>query len=150
MTNDELPESTFMACWVVRVPFQLASMLSKDVCFSITPVPSTSAAGPDTEAAKDFQIEFFSMILIHGLSSGTHKMDEALVDQLERLFTMGLNQWKFDVMIGHLVLTLQSFGFTRLMIREIVRTFMPLCKVFAAGAVQASSRQATARILMIH
>ena len=46
---------------------------------------------------------------------------------------MGLNEWDFDVMIGHPVLTLESFGVTRLMILEIVRTFMPLRKVFAAA-----------------
>jgi len=46
---------------------------------------------------------------------------------------MGLNEWDFDVMIGHPVLTLESFGVTRLTILEIVRTFMPLRKVFAAG-----------------
>ena len=99
----------------------------------------------NTPASKHFQLEFFSLILIHGLPSDTLKMETALITRLEHLFTLGLNEQTFDVMIGHLVLTLESFQVTRLVIIEVVRTFMPFRKVFEAGSFHASSRQNNAR-----
>ena len=101
--------------------------------------------GPNSPVSKNFQLEFFSLILIHGLPSDALKMETALIGRLEYLFTLGLNERSFDVIIGHLVLTLESFRVTRLVIIEVVRTFMPLRRVFEAGAFQASSRQNNAR-----
>jgi truncated hemoglobin YjbI len=99
----------------------------------------------NTPASKNFQLEFFSLILIHGLPSDTLKMETALITRLEHLFTLGLNEQTFDVMIGHLVLTLESFQVTRLVVIEVVRTFMPFRKVFEAGSFHALSRQNMAR-----
>ena len=101
--------------------------------------------GQNTAASKNFQLEFFSLILIHGLPSDSLKMETALIGRLEHLFTLGLSERTFDVMIGHLVLTLESFRVTRLVIIEVVRTFMPLRKVFEAGSLHASCRQNNAR-----
>lgn len=101
--------------------------------------------GHNTSVSKNFQLEFFSLILIHGLPSDSLKVETALIGRLKHLFTLGLNERSFDVMIGHLVLTLESFRVTRLVIIEVVRTFMPLRRVFEAGSFQASSRQNNAR-----
>lgn len=57
-------------------------------------------------AGKDYLVQFFSAALTHGIPSDTSKVDEAIVDQLQRQFNLGLNEQHFDLILGHLVLTL--------------------------------------------
>lgn len=101
--------------------------------------------GHDIEEAKDFQLEFFGMILVHGLPPDTENMVDALKDKLSRLFVLGLNEQHFDVITGYVVLTLQSFNVNRLTVIEVVRTFRPLRQIFEEGAAEARNRHVGAR-----
>lgn len=100
-------------------------------------------------AGKDYLVQFFSAALTHGIPSDTSKVDEAIVDQLQRQFNLGLNEQHFDLILGHLVLTLESFGVNRSMVVEIARNIIPLRTAFVDGAKQARSRQAGARFSLI-
>jgi hypothetical protein len=82
---------------------------------------------------------------IKGIPKDTSKVDEAIVDQLQRLFILGLNEQHFDLTMGHLVLTLESFCANRVMVVEVARNLIPLRTAFVYGAKKAWSRQAGAR-----
>mmetsp|Transcript_11632 Transcript_11632/g.19346 ORF Transcript_11632/g.19346 Transcript_11632/m.19346 type:complete len:137 (+) Transcript_11632:2-412(+) len=99
----------------------------------------------DLAAGKDDIVQFFTVALTHGIPSDTSKIDEAIVDQLQRLFILGLKEHHFDLILGHLVLTLESFGVNRSMVVEVARNIIPLRTAFVNGAKQARSRQAGAR-----
>lgn len=101
--------------------------------------------GIDIGSARDYLIEFFAMILIHGLPSDTTDMDGEVFQHLEGLFTLGLSERHFDLMIGYVVLTLQHHGVNRLTIVEIVRAISPLRRLITLGVHEASQRQARAR-----
>lgn len=102
----------------------------------------------DFVASQDSLVEFFSSALTYGIPDDTALIDEAVADQLQRLFTMGLNEKHFDLMLGHLVLTLDSFGVHRSVTVEVIRVVRPLRKAFELGAKQARSRQVSARFSM--
>lgn len=101
--------------------------------------------GINFESAKDYLIEFFTIILKHGLPSDTTNMDMEVFQHLEGIFTLGFAESHFDLMIGHLVLTLEHFAVTRLTIVEIVRNISPLRRLITLGVHEVSQRQARAR-----
>jgi hypothetical protein len=101
--------------------------------------------GIDFDSTKDYLIEFFARILRDGLPSDTTNMDTEIFQHLEGIFTLGFAERHFDVMIGHLVLTLEHFGVTRLTIVEIVRNITPLRRLIILGVQEVSQRQARAR-----
>jgi truncated hemoglobin YjbI len=99
----------------------------------------------DLASGKDYLTQFFTIALIHGIPKDTSKVDEAIVDKMQRLFILGLNEQHFDLTLGHLVLTLESFGVNRSMVIEVARNLIPLRTAFVDGAKKARSRQAGAR-----
>lgn len=101
--------------------------------------------GQDLEAAKDFMLELFSMLLLHGLPEDGEAMEENLAERLGRCFALGLDEQHFDLLQGHVVLALQSLGVNRLTVVEVVRTLLPLRKIFENGAIKARSRHLSAR-----
>jgi truncated hemoglobin YjbI len=103
----------------------------------------------ELEAGKDYLIQFFTSALMYGIPTDTSLVDEAIIDQLRRLFNLGFNETHFDQILGHLVLTLESFGVTRAMVIEVARNVMPLRTAFVSGSKEAKSRQAGSRFSLI-
>lgn len=101
--------------------------------------------GQDLEEAKDFVVELFSMIFIHGLPEDNSPMEHDLIERIGRLFDLGMDEQHFDQIKGHTVLVLQSMSINRLTIVEVVRTLAPLRVIFENGARRARSRHAGAR-----
>lgn len=99
----------------------------------------------ELEAGKDYLIQFFTSTLMYGIPTDTNLIDEAIIDQLRRLFNLGFDESHFDQILGHLVLTLESFGVNRAMVIEVARNVMPLRTAFVNGAKEAKSRQAGSR-----
>lgn len=103
----------------------------------------------DFAAAQDYLVDFFSSVLTHGIPEDTSLIDEAVAEHLKRLFTMGLTVQHFDLMLGHLILTLDSFGVHRSVSVEVVRAIRPLRNSCELGAKQAKSRQVSARFSLV-
>lgn len=99
----------------------------------------------DFAASQESLVAFFGSALTYGIPEDTSLIDEAVADQLQRLFTMGLTEQHFDLIIGHLILTLDSFGVHRSVSVEVVRVLRPLRQSFQVGSRQARSRHISAR-----
>lgn len=99
----------------------------------------------DLDASQEYLVEFFSISLAHGVPDDTSTIDEAVVDSLSRLFILGLNAQHFDVILGYLVLSLDSFGVHRAVVVEVVRALRPLRTSFERGAKAARSKHVSAR-----
>jgi truncated hemoglobin YjbI len=100
----------------------------------------------ELEAGKEYVVQFFTSALMYRIPSDISLVDEAIVDQLRRLFNLGFNETHFDQILEHLVLTfLESFGVNRAMVIEVARNGMPLRRAFENGAKEARSRQSGSR-----
>lgn len=102
----------------------------------------------DLRASQDLFTAFFSTTLKkknHGVDISTI-FEETIIDQLKRLFLLGFNGQHYDIILGHLVLTLDSFGIHRELVIEVARAVRPLRTICELGAKRARSIQGKSRL----
>lgn len=106
--------------------------------------------GFDFEANKVYIQNFFEIALMVGRDSD--ELDD-LIDSFQtvvfdnhfRMFDLGMKEGHFDLILGHLVISMKELNVNEAVVHDVVRIIAQFRQVFEAGSTEAKLKQVNAR-----